>query len=204
MSSVSLTVNGTSLGTLTGTNHIFLWPGVTLRAGNNVVQAVSKQGNDIHHDEVMWHYGPDTYINAGARMPYTDHEENFHDVDHYYTGGSNGVVTVTIAGTHDQAVYQAYRYGSSFSYSVPVVNGTYTLSLDFVEPSMTGPGQRVFSVNANGTTIIDNLDIYSLVGQNTALQKQFKVTVTNGTLTLNFTASVDNAILSAFSLVHRE
>ncbi len=203
MSSVSLTLNGVSLGTRTSTNHIFLWSGVTLRPGNNVVKAVGKQGDDIHRDEVEWHYRPDTFILAGARMPYTAHNGNFYDVDHYYTDGSNGAVTATIAGTHDQTVYQTYRHGTSFSYNVPVVNGTYTFTLDFVEPAMTGPGQRVFGISANGTIIIENLDIYSLVGQNTALQKQFKVTVTNGTLTLNFTASMGDAILSAFSLVHQ-
>ena len=58
-------------------------------------------------------------------------------------------------------------------------------------------------MSANGATLVSNLDIYKLVGQNTALQQQYTVTVTNGTFTLNFTASVDNALVCAFSIVHQ-
>jgi malectin (di-glucose binding ER protein) len=88
-----------------------------------------------------------------------------------------------------------------FTYNLPLVNGTYTLYLHFAETYWSAAGKRVFSVSANGTTILSNLDIYSQAGKDAALQKQFTVSVSNGTLALNFTASVDNAIIGAIALV---
>jgi beta-galactosidase len=200
-SAVTLTVNGTSLGTVSSANHIFQWSSVPLQMGNNTIQAMSTQGGQAYTDTVTWNYSPNVRLIGGARMPYTDSAGKFYDVDHYNTGGSTGATTATISGTPDQAKFQTYRYGANFSYTLPLVNGTYTLYLDFMEPTMTGKGQRVFNVSANGTTILSNLDIYSQVGQHAALQKQFTITVSSGTLALNFTASVNNAIIGAISLV---
>ena len=53
-SSVTLTVNGVSLGTKTSTNHIFLWSNVALRVGSNTVQAKSTQGGNTYTDAVTW------------------------------------------------------------------------------------------------------------------------------------------------------
>ncbi len=53
-SSVTLTVNGVSLGARTSTNHIFLWPAVALQVGNNVVSVVSTQGGNTYTDSVTW------------------------------------------------------------------------------------------------------------------------------------------------------
>lgn len=200
--SVQLIVNGVSLGSKTSSNHIFLWQGVTLNPGNNSVQAIGTQGSNTYNDSVTWTYSPNVRLSAGARMPFTDSGGRFFDVDHYYSGGTTGSTSATIAGTTDQAEYQTYRYGT-FSYSIPVQNGTYTLYLKFMEPYETAVGQRIFSVSANGATIISNLDIYSQVGKNTALQLSFTVTVTNGTLNLSFTPTANNAIVSAIAIVQQ-
>jgi beta-galactosidase len=200
-SAVTLMVNGTSLGSVTSTSHIFQWSNVTLQLGNNTVVATSIQGGQTYTDTVTWNYSPDLRLIAGSRMPYTDSTGKFYDVDHYYTGGTTGSTSATISGTTDPAKYQTYRDGTSFSYSLPLVNGTYMLYLQFVEPTMTASGKRVFSVSANGTTILSNFDIYSQVGKDVALQKQFTVTIANGTLALAFTASTNNAIVGGISLL---
>ena len=198
---VTLTVNGTSLGTVTSTNHIFQWSNVTLQLGNNTIVATSTQGGQTYTDTVTWNYSPNVRLIGGSRVPYTNSAGKFYDVDHYYSGGTDGSTTATISGTPDQAEYQTYRYGSSFSYTIPLVNGTYALYMDFMEPTLTGSGQRVFNVSANGATLLSNFDIYSQVGQHAALQKQFTVTVTNGTLSLNFTATTNSALICAFAMV---
>jgi beta-galactosidase len=54
LDSVTLTVNGTSLGANTSTNHIFLWPGVALNAGANPVVATGTQGAVSATDTVTW------------------------------------------------------------------------------------------------------------------------------------------------------
>jgi beta-galactosidase len=54
LDSVTLMVNGTSLGAKTSTNHIFLWPGVALSAGANKVDAAGTQGAVSATDTVTW------------------------------------------------------------------------------------------------------------------------------------------------------
>jgi Malectin domain/Domain of unknown function (DUF4982) len=152
-SSVTLTVNGVPLGTKTSSNHIFLWTGVPLQAGSNSVQASGASGGATYNDSVTWSYSPNVRINAGARMPYTDGSGKFFDVDHYANAGTVKSTSATISGTADQAEYQTYRYGT-FTYNIPVVNGTYTVYLKFVEPTFTAAGQRVFSVTAEGQTLV--------------------------------------------------
>jgi beta-galactosidase len=200
--SVQLTVNGVSLGTKTSSNHIFRWTAVALQSGSNTVQAVGIKGTGTYNDAVTWSYSPNVRINAGARMPYTDGAGKFFDVDHYSNAGTASSTSATIAGTTDQPEYRTYRYGT-FTYSLPVVNGTYTVYLKFVEPTFTAAGMRVFSVTAEGQTAISNLDIYQRVGRNTALQLSFTVAVTDGTLDLGFTPSVNNAIVAAIAAVHQ-
>jgi len=48
-----------------------------------------------------------------------------------------------------------------------------------------------------GQTVLQDLDIWALVGQFAALQRSFNVTVNNGVLTIVGTASINNAQLAA-------
>ncbi|ACU71570.1 Beta-galactosidase [Catenulispora acidiphila DSM 44928] len=51
---VTATLNGTSLGTLTSTDHIFKWTGVTLRPGTNTVAVTASIAGATHTDSVVW------------------------------------------------------------------------------------------------------------------------------------------------------
>jgi beta-galactosidase len=51
---VTLTLNGTSLGARSSTNHIFTWTGVTLRPGPNTVVATAVIGGRTVSDQVTW------------------------------------------------------------------------------------------------------------------------------------------------------
>jgi beta-galactosidase len=199
-SSVSVSLNGVSLGSKTSSNHIFTWPNVTLALGDNIIQATGTLNGNTYSDSVTWNYTPNERISSGARMPYTDTTGKVFDVDHFYSGGTVKSTSATIANTTDQPEYQTYRYGT-FNYTIPLENGTYYLYLKFMDPFFSSSGSRVFSVTAQGQTILSNEDIYQEVGKNAALQKKFTVTVTNGQLNLNFTPSVNNAIVSAIALV---
>jgi beta-galactosidase len=55
---VELMVNGVSLGTKESTNHIFLWPGVTLRPGDNKVEATATRGGTVLTDTCTWVLAP--------------------------------------------------------------------------------------------------------------------------------------------------
>jgi beta-galactosidase len=51
---VTLTVNGTSLGTKSSSDHIYTWTGVALQAGANVVQADGSKGGIGLTDAITW------------------------------------------------------------------------------------------------------------------------------------------------------
>lgn len=115
--------------------------------------------------------------------------------DTKYIGGTAGNTTTAISGTVDDTIYQSERYGN-FSYSIPVVNGNYNVTLKFVEFYFTAAGKRVFSVKINGQTVISNLDLYAKVGKNTAYDVVTPVSVTNGVLSIQFVSQVNNAKVS--------
>lgn len=101
--------------------------------------------------------------------------------------------------------------GASFTYTLQVpIAGVYAVLLGFVEPCSTAatcdrwtprPGQRVFSVWANDQPILQNLDVYAEVGALTPLVKAALLYIP-GSLTLTFTASVRNAMVSLISVTN--
>jgi parallel beta-helix repeat protein len=138
-------------------------------------------------------------INAGG--PQYTASDGVYAADAYFSGGSTFSNTKAIASTVDDTLYNTERYGNPFSYNIPIQNGTYTVTLKFVETYLTGPGQRSFSVSAEGTTALSNIDIYAAAGADTAYDRTFPVTVSDGTLNLVFSASVENAKVNAIKVV---
>jgi hypothetical protein len=61
-------------------------------------------------------------------------------------------------------------------------------------------GARVFHVNAEGARKLSNIDIYAQAGMK-ALKKQFEVTVTDGTLDLDFVRHVGNPQVNGIEIV---
>ncbi len=135
----------------------------------------------------------------------------------YFTGGksyTNANVT-GIAGTDNDAVYlteySATTSLGGFSFALPVPAGaaTYTVKLHFAEiywgatgGGPGGTGKRVFSVNfEGGTAELVNYDIFAQVGAMTAAVKTFGVPVSDGTLNISFTASVDQPKVSAIEVL---
>ncbi len=140
-------------------------------------------------------------INAGG-SDYTDGSGNTYYADNSYLGGVTGSKTNSISGTTDDNLYRVYRYGSNFNYNIPIENGTYTVTLKFIESYWNSSGKRIFDVSAEGSVVIDDLDIYSQVRKFYAYDRSFQVTVNDGELNLNFVSSVDNAIISAIEITN--
>ena len=98
--------------------------------------------------------------------------------------------------------------GVTYLFNLP--NRVYDVTLKYAETYYTAPGDRVFNVVLNGVTVLPNFDIFKDVtslypsfgtGKNIADDKTFAVTVTNGTLELDETASVQIATLMAIGIV---
>lgn len=129
--------------------------------------------------------------NAGGSL-YASSTGITYAADSKYTGGTVGTTTSAISNTTDDRVYQSERYGS-FSYNIPVANGNYQVTLKFAENYWTAAGKRVFSVKVNGQTAISNLDLYAKAGKNVAYDVVIPVSVTNGTLAINFVSQTNYA-----------
>ena len=140
------------------------------------------------------------FVNSGGAA-YTDTLGNAWKTDTGFTGGSTASTTSSIANTPDPKLYQTERYGNS-SYQFTVPNGSYNVVLKFAEFYWTKTGQRIFNVAINGTQVLTNFDIVAAAGAAlTAIDKSFPVTVTGGSITIQFImGSADLPKISAIEI----
>lgn len=120
--------------------------------------------------------------------------------DQGWVGGFTSSGTAGISGTVDDAMYQRGRVGMS-GYRLPVANGTYKLTVHLVDTFWNAPGQRVFSISAEGRPVATDLDLIRTAGKNAAYRVVSSVAVTDGVLDLAFTARVDNTVVGGIELV---
>ena len=137
--------------------------------------------------------------------------------DHFFEGGSalDWRGSYGVAGTDDADLYLTQRSGAGpgkrrgFDYVIPVGgNGIYLVRLYFAEPYWGSPGgpdgdpgQRIFSVTAEGETMFEDLDVFAEVGALTALVKQGEVDVQDGELNLSFIAIEGEPIVAAIEIL---
>lgn len=133
-------------------------------------------------------------INAGG-VAYTATDGTAFSADQLVNGGSTYTSSTSISGTEDDLIYRSERYGN-FTYELPVTNGTYEVSLLLAEIYFNEPNKRVFDVSFEGQKQVSNLDIFAEVGKNAAYSVTNTVTVTDGSLTIAFSATINNAKLS--------
>jgi beta-galactosidase len=231
-SSVTLQVNGTTIGTRTSADcplKVCEFKGVVLQSGNNVVTASGAHATSSITDSVSWNLADENaknlFIAAGQLTTGFQSNDNLlgrhrFGSDNFFVGGElppivgfstvglsgavvvNGLGSATIPETG--RVWDMWREGSSFSYKLPLANGSYQVALGFLEPTATAAGQRSFNVDANGANQIANLDVYqSAGGRNTAIVRKFPVTISNGQLVLDFKGVTGKAILSNISVVRQ-
>lgn len=116
-----------------------------------------------------------------------------------------------IEGTDDNAKFSKHRYGADFSYVIDVTPGPrYAIALHFAESFMPAcmNGYRTFTISAydSGKGIasakkIKNLDVFKEAGCRTAYTASiFGILVPSGKLAINFVASENNAMISAFDI----
>jgi hypothetical protein len=139
-------------------------------------------------------------VNAGGGF-YVDSLNRFFDPDSGFSGGVTCSAAVDVLNTTDDVLFNTYRSGSAFSFSRLVANGNYDLWLEFDDPTATLAGQRTFDVFAEGRQVLDDYDIVKTVGANTAVATSFHVSVSDGSLDVDFKAVAGDAIVSAIVLV---
>ncbi|MEO6327581.1 MAG: DNRLRE domain-containing protein [Ginsengibacter sp.] len=112
-----------------------------------------------------------------------------------------------IEGTDEDSLYFTEQSSNlnkkPFRYEIPVPNGNYYVRLHFAEVfwgvtgTGGGAGSRVMSVKLENQLRLINLDIAGEVGGAAALIKNFPVTVTDGKLNIDFSATSNRPSLSA-------
>jgi hypothetical protein len=139
-------------------------------------------------------------VNAGGAA-YTDPSNQVWSADYGYIGGNTWTTAHAISSTNTPALYQTERWAPSFQYQFPVSNGTHTVTLKFAEIFFTLPNQRVFNVSINGQQVLSNFDIIAQAGGPfIALDRQFTVNVTSGTVNIQFQTVRDNPKISAIQI----
>ena len=144
------------------------------------------------------------------RTAVTDHIGNIWHPDDFFQDGMLSDPPRQIGNTPDPGLYAQERYGH-FSYSIPVdTRGRYTLVLHFAELywvpnsfNSVGVGSRVFRVYCNGSTLLDNFDIFKEAGTMHALTKTFNHLrpSAEGKLDLTFEPIVNYATISAIEVI---
>ncbi len=160
----------------------------------------------VTEDTEGWHpANPDDVvaaINVGGTGDAIVFNGIWYASDRHFSRGTTNSTPDVIVGGNGSEVFQSERFGD-FSYEIPVANGDYAVQLGMVEIYQTNPGLRSFDVAIEGTTVIEDLDIYEAVGHDSVLLSDaFHVSVSDGSLSIEISTSVDNGTLSSI-LVRR-
>ena len=221
-----LTFNGADLGEKQCVNFTCVWEDVTLRHGFNdaVVSAggltdaarwdgIDPATNGIRIDAGNLaasqvggkRYGSDTFVTGGNAIA-------------RFAGaiGGRGGADIPVEAVVPE-LFDHWRSGEAFSYTIPVPSGDWTVTIRTLEPGMadidpmmaqmagadpedTRPARM--SVSANGVTKIASFDGGKAAGgERKAVMRSFPVTVSTGTLSLEF-AGVDGgkAVVAAIEI----
>ena len=212
-----LTFNGRDMGEVRCPNHSCVWQGVALRPGaNEAVVSASVEGQSVS-DTATWNgidprsdgvridagnlaasvvggrrFGSDTFVTGGKPVPrYAGR-----------IGASSTGADVPVAAALRE-LFDYWRSGDDFAYAIPLPDGDWQVTIHTLEPGeqaidpraaampgMAGDKYRptVMAVSANGSTVIDRLDVAKAAGgARKGLARSFPVRVENGLLRLRFT-----------------
>ncbi len=152
-------------------------------------------------------------VDAGATGAYVDLNGDTWAADQQYTPGGWGYTVrgntastrSPIAGTDDDPLYQTARRGQTEYRFDGLPTGVYQVELRFAEIQNRKPSQRLFDVIVEGSLVLPALDIAGEVGQNTADDKSFFVSLTDGQMNIRFiTRQADKEpLINAIRVTHR-
>ncbi|MEZ5743711.1 MAG: glycoside hydrolase family 2 TIM barrel-domain containing protein [Sphingomonadaceae bacterium] len=224
-STARLTFNGADLGEKTCVNYTCVWQDVNLKAGENnalvvaggktdsaIWDGIAAEINGIRIDSGNLaasklngkRYGSDTFVSGGEAIA--------------RFGGSIGPLStenIPVAAESPE-LFDHWRSGEAFSYSIPVTDGNWTVAIRTLEPGESKPDARqmligveappykpvIMSVSAGDKIVIGSLNAASEAGaRRKEVVRSFPVLVTGGILKLDF-SGVDGgkAIVAAIEV----
>ena len=158
--------------------------------------------------EVLPQLKPTERIDVGADAEFVDWNSFVWSADAHFTGGhvirSNAPVSQASPTLYDQELYQTARSGQSFSYSIHVPPGLYTVHLKFAELWLKEPGQRPMNIDINGRRVRNSWDPASAagrVGMAADIREEDVAPDEHGHIIINVSATGNNeAILQAIEI----
>lgn len=140
-------------------------------------------------------------VNAGGPQ-LTDPLGRIWSADTGFVNGLTYSTAATVSQTPAPVLYQTERYNTgTLEYKYAVANGTWTVNLKFAEIWYNSAGQRVFNIVINGNQVASSFDPFAASGAaNTAIDKQFQTTVTNGVLDIQLVPVVSNPKIGAIEI----
>jgi beta-galactosidase len=209
--SVTLTVNGTLIGTLTSTNHIFIWDNITMNLGLNQISAVSTVNGTDYTDATSWTCTNSVPLPVYPDVPAGQIQINYQktsttstpagylkddgsiyaDRGNTYSYGWNANLT---ANTRERNAVTDKRFDTfmqmqttaNSSWSIALPNQWYKVSIACGDPNYTDSYNKI---DANGVTIVDfTPTTANHFGAGTSYIK-----VTNGTLVVKPSTGATNA-----------
>jgi hypothetical protein len=157
-------------------------------------------------------------VNCGGPVLAADGDDWLEDSDAnqspYVNTGFASVTTETVDTSHPSLpagtpmeLFQSERWDWTSSpemlWDFPVADGDYVVRLYFTENYVHNqePGKRLFDVTIEGETVLDDYDIFADVGGHTGVMKEFRTTVEDGELTLDFMHVLENPTVSAIEIL---
>ncbi|MDO6439492.1 malectin domain-containing carbohydrate-binding protein [Cyclobacterium sp. 1_MG-2023] len=110
-------------------------------------------------------------------------------------------------GADVETLFQTERSGKNLVYTVPVPNGTYTVFTMHnevwfgYEGGTAKAGKRVYDISIQGDVLKEDFDLFLENSNEPTILSFEDIEVTNGVLTLELTASVNNANISGFAII---
>jgi len=123
-------------------------------------------------------------------------------------------ITTAIRGTKSDELFQFFRFGRHrLWYDLPVADGDYRVELYFVEPwhgkdaaeRADYEGLRIFDVDINGQTVVDDLDPWAEAGYCGSLKRVVTAKAKNGRLHISFPeVKAGQAIICGIAVASKE
>lgn len=211
---VKLTVNNSVIGSIKPVNNISVFI-VPVKPGKNFIEAEGKFNDQLVVDTIttlafmpkIESIGDSILINVGAHYSYSTGADNYwfgQNVKNknlwFFDGGENKQSQHVIYNTEDDPLFQTSLEDVD-EFAIPVVEGSYLITLGFCENIYSEPNERVFDVFINGKKVFNKLDLISEAGKFTALYKTTTVEMKKaGKVVIKFDAVEEESTLSLLKI----
>jgi beta-galactosidase len=204
-----LRVGATDYGEINCPDHICVWPNVALTVGPNtatvsygeladrtvfngpdLTNGIRIDAGDIAGRLIgTRRFGSDTFVTGGT--PAILNQGGF---------GGRGAPRKTVTAP-DPALYDYWREGEAFSYSIPIPDGNWTVIVHTFEPRAQTAVDMTMSISANGKAALPPFNIAKTAGGPLkAIVKSFTVVVKGGVLQLDFAGQNGKAVVAAIEI----